>query len=490
MTCARSASSPNLAFRHSLQRSETCRSGLQPAQALAVEPACRVEQGGARQAERAQRMLEQRQQVDRREARVDHGDQRAQQGRGWRVGQALARRIVDVDLPAPQLGRDAAGEIAIWRYQRRGAAVMLQRFAKRQRDDDGFLVRRGAVGARHVLERGGAGLLPLVARLGRPHQLTDQLAACGVARAAGPLGDGRALAVDMVQQLVQAELRMGGVELLPTRLVHLAVEARQHDGALRQAGDDFQQLARGGLRAGRTGGDDRHRRRCRLPAVRLGVDRFRAPLQRIGLAALGQDLRPVLADDGEELQRAAPVDGEVAVDQRFQLVERHAVDRQLVEQACEFTRELERLRGGLRDRLAVVVREGGHKARQQRLAFGCIDRGWQGERGGVARQGLPFALVEIAERRHARQDRGLAARGAQEGLAQRAHRAAGRHQDQHIGERQRVGDMLGQHAARQLVGEAPVDADGEDALHASTCSASASARGVPTWNHWPSCTRP
>ena len=40
--------------------------------------------------------------------------------------------------------------------------------------------------------------------------------------------------------------------------------------------------------------------------------------------------------------------------------------------------------------------------------------------------------------------------------------------------------MLGQHALRQLVGEAAVDADGEDTLHPSTRSASARAAGVPT----------
>ena len=48
-----------------------------------------------------------------------------------------------------------------------------------------------------------------------------------------------------------------------------------------------------------------------------------------------------------------------------------------------------------------------------------------------------------------------------------------------------IAGVLGQQPARQLVGERPVDADGEDAAHAganwaSAASASANAFGVPT----------
>ena len=64
-----------------------------------------------------------------------------------------AGRIVDLDVPAPQLGRDAARQIAVGRDQGGGAAVVLQRLAQRQRDDQRLLVRRRAIGARHMLER-------------------------------------------------------------------------------------------------------------------------------------------------------------------------------------------------------------------------------------------------------------------------------------------------------------------------------------------------
>ena len=72
---------------------------------------------------------------------------------------------------------------------------------------------------------------------------------------------------------------------------------------------------------------------------------------------------------------------------------------------------------------------------------------------------VPGAIVEIAERRHLRQQGRLAVGGAQEGLAQRAHRAAGRQQDQRVGEDQRIAAVLGEHARGQLVGEPSVDAD-------------------------------
>ena len=181
---------------------------------------------------------------------------------------------------------------------------------------------------------------------------------------------------------------------------------------------------------------------------------------------------------------------EIAFDQSFELLERHAFDCQLVEQAAELARELERLRGRLRNGMILVVFEGGHELCQQRLALRRIDGGRQGQGAVVARRQVPFAVVDVAERRHPRQDRGLAARRPQESLAECAHRAPGRYQDQDVGQGEGIAAMLSQHALRQLVGEAAVDADGEDAPHPSTRSASASAAGVPTWNQSPSWTSP
>ena len=118
-----------------------------------------------------------------------------------------------------------------------------------------------------------------------------------------------------------------------------------------------------------------------------------------------------LADDGEELQRVLPVAGEVALDQAFEPVERHAVDGQLVEQTGELARELQRLRRRLRDRLAVVVLEG----RDQLASAAPRARRRRSRAAGRGRRHrpaapVPVALVEIAERGHARQQGRLAVR--------------------------------------------------------------------------------
>lgn len=396
--------------------------------------------------------------------------------------------VVDLDVPAPQLGGDAAGEVAVGGHEGCRACLGFERLAQGQGDHEGFVMGRRAVGARHMGEGRGAGTGPDLAGLRRPHQLADQLTACGIPGAARPIGDGMAFELQGSQQFAQAELRMAGFELGPALAVHLAVEAGQHDGALRQAGNDRQEFAGRGLRAGRPRGDDLRRGRLFAPPLGLQSDRARAAVEGVDLPTVGQNGRPMLADDGQEAQRVLPVVGKVAVDQSFEFLERHAVDGQLVEQAGEFAGELERLGRRLGNGLVLFLAESQDQLGEQCFALGGLDSGRQGERGAVAGGALPVVVVDIAQRRHARQQCRLAAGGAQEGFAQRPHGTPRRHEDQHVGQSQRIVALLGQHAARQLVGKAPVDADREDALHPSTRSASASACGVPIWNHWPSCT--
>ncbi len=161
---------------------------------------------------------------------------------------------------------------------------------------------------------------------------------------AGPLFDVGARPAERKQQLAQAVLRMRRFERVPARLVHVSVEARQDDGTLRQLGDRCEEVTRGGLRAGRARGDHRRCRRIRAPASGLVADRARASLDRIDPSALGQDLRPGLADDGQEPQGALPVGREVALDEPLELAEGHAFDGEFVEQAAQFARELQGLR--------------------------------------------------------------------------------------------------------------------------------------------------
>jgi hypothetical protein len=179
----------------------------------------------------------------------------------------------------------------------------------------------------------------MLAGLGRPHQLGDQLLARGIAWFARPIGDGVAIGPEDGEQFAEAELGMRRFELHPAFLVDLAIEAGQHHRTLRQARDNGQKFACRGLRARRAGSDYRRHRRVLPPARSLGSDRFGAARDRIDLPTLRQHLWPRFAHDGEELQRPLPMAGEIALHQCLQPVEGHTVDGKFVEQAAEFPRK-------------------------------------------------------------------------------------------------------------------------------------------------------
>ena len=112
----------------------------------------------------------------------------------------------------------------------------------------------------------------------------------------------------------------------PALLVERDVEARQHDGAVRQRGDDLEQPRRGRNRAGRPGRDHRVRRALQpLGGKPLGFTRHQrvAALDRRDEAIVGEIARPVLGDDLEELDRALPMRGEIV---RHDGIERGKID--------------------------------------------------------------------------------------------------------------------------------------------------------------------
>ena len=88
---------------------------------------------------------------------------------------------------------------------------------------------------------------------------------------------------------------------------------------------------------------------------------------------------------------------------------------------------------------AFASAETGHQLGEQHLSLGRIDCGRQCKGAAIVAEIAGFGIVDISQRRHARQQRGPAVGGAQESLAQRAYRPARRHEDQHVGQRQRIG---------------------------------------------------
>jgi hypothetical protein len=159
-----------------------------------------------------------------------------------------------------------------------------------------------------------------------------------------------------VEEQLEVELRMGldraaakagrlvGLvrpERLPFVLGHIEVEAGKDHRPLVEAGDDPQQPGDGGRGAGDSGGGDEARRRRAPPALRDRGEQAVAAIGEVDPAALGEQLRPLVEDDAQPIERFLPVEreigqlgGETAQSRRVDLL-----DQQLVEGAGEILGE-------------------------------------------------------------------------------------------------------------------------------------------------------
>ena len=109
-----------------------------------------------------------------------------------------------------------------------------------------------------------------------------------------------------IQQLLQAILRMAGIECLPAFLVQPAIQPRQHQRAVGQPRDFGEQARRGGDRAGRTRGDHHALGRARLQPFRQQVQRAVLPRRRIDRVFRRQQCGPLVADQGQGNARYSP----------------------------------------------------------------------------------------------------------------------------------------------------------------------------------------
>ena len=485
---------------------------------------------GARRPAGGERVLEGREQRDRRGVFRHQPRGEPEIGAGRRLAERHTGRIVDRDGPAPELRRDPAGEGAVRRDQGGGAAGGLQRAPHDDGDDARLLLRARAVDAvdaarcRRVARRqrapGGDGL-------GRPHGVGDQARAdrCGTgARPVGarvgarvlvarPRQDVGARDADMVEQPLQRVLRVGGAERLPGLVIGVAVEAGEDDGALRQPRDGREQVACRGHAPGGAGGDHRMVRRLGLPA--LGEARQQRVAAGCGVhqAALRQNCGPGVGDEGEEAQHLLPMGRIVVGREGGELLRVEPGDLDLVEEGGERTREprglIHRAGAGQR-RAAGRLAELEDQAREQQPALQRRDGTGQRLVGRVADALL--VLVDIAEGLDAGQQQRLRRRRAQEGEAQRPAGAPRRQQDRETAERERVvalqrHDPAREEAGRQRIherhggwhrvegGRAPPCAGA--GRHPSSprrpprwLSACASPAGEPTWSTRPRCTSP
>ena len=184
--------------------------GLQPAQALAVEPARGIEQGGAidRPSVHSGCFSRASRATGAKPASTAATSARSSAAGGVSAS-GCAGRIVDVDVPAPQLGGDAAREVAVGRDQGGGAACVCPAPRAAPGRSTSASWCGVAQSARVTCSSDGGDRAAARRRWSRPAASARRSAdARADRRRARPVGDVAALAAERRQQLAQAELRM------------------------------------------------------------------------------------------------------------------------------------------------------------------------------------------------------------------------------------------------------------------------------------------
>ena len=478
---------------------------------------------------RGQGMLERREQRNRRRAFGYHLRGQAQEGPGRSRGERLARRVVDLDAPPLELGRDPARQAPVGRNQCRRPALflVLQHPAHDKGDDARFLVRGGAVEAPHAPDRLGRKLdrPPGLGLRRRAHGFGDQLGA----RRAGGLETVRLPVLNLLpgetqprQQPFDGELRMGGLQPLPVIVSRVAVESGEDDPAPRKPRHHLQEVGRGRDGAGGAGGDHRIGGRLAAPGLGLGLQHQVAPGRRVDRAFLGQDPGPMVGQDAEEFEGDLPVRGIGLGHQVGESVEAEPLDLHLIQETTELGGKLRRLVRA-RCRGATPVRrlesapplenEPGESQATAQLRHRRLEVEAAGRPRFLRAGKRQLVLVEIADRHHPRQQQRPAPGLPEERLAQRPAGAPCREQEGVAAQGEGIASGLGEHARSERVEEGDARWNRVDCgppaarpLHPGAGSrahtacrpprpsrrarAAASPAGVPMWNHAPSWTRP
>ena len=310
-------------------------------------------------------MREEREERPRGEFDRRFEDEPRQRARGA-LPQRAPGRILDLDAPAGEFGRDAARDRRIGRNERRGFARRLQRLAHGDRQRQALLILVVGGDDRDALKRGGEGerrqrppaLAPEIGRFGGTKRFAQE------SGARGERGRGRAerrhvlaLDADFANQPIEQRLRMAGdaerrvlarADHAPCAIVEVEVEVGQHDRAFWRARDRRDEAGGGAIGAGRAGDDGGPAPRA-VERLDLFVDDERDPRRPIDEAALAQPLRPTGEGDLEKIEGDAPI-GVIKIGrERLELRPWRALDDHVVDQRREIAREPVSLRGGRRD---------------------------------------------------------------------------------------------------------------------------------------------
>jgi hypothetical protein len=334
-----------------------------------------------------QRVLEEDQEVFRRQRGTGERGEPAEEhaGRGQRQGAAGA--VVGDDRPAVELGGDPAGQPAVGGDEG-GALARLRRLAQAQRDGQRLAARVGGLDPGEALAGGAevagerrALAAPLVGDRGGAQRKRDQRVPGGCGwRDRVPEGDGGRVEAEGVGEAAEAVLRVVGgagvvgAEAVPNRARQGRVEARQHQRALREPGDGGHEGAGRAARAGGAGDDDRMARRPLGPG---GGERLRRGAEP-PLAVAGADGGEIAGDQRQEAQAALPVGGVLGDVEGREGRGRDPLALHLVEELGEAVGEVEdRGAGG---ELGLGGGEPGDEARQLELAAERRHRGGEVDR--------------------------------------------------------------------------------------------------------------
>ena len=365
-------------------------------------------------------MLQRGQQRHRRQRAAGQIEHQAQKRAGRGAVQRQAGGIVDVDVPAAQLGGDPAGELAVRRDQRRGRARGFELAAQQQRDRHRLVLRAGAVVARdpgeRVRRRAAAGRArhrwrrPAAAP--RRQQAQPRAAAARVRRGgSGRCGQSRHIGRPRARErAAAAPFRCCGCVGSSAISSHSSgSQPRSSPGRITAPGRARRSPTSSSVSAGMppvrpaaitgAGGG------MSAPQRRLAPQQPVAPLGRVERAFGLEDRRPLPRQDVEKAQHHLPVLGQFRRRQVAQSVEAGALGRRLVEQPGERRRQ----RGGLsRQQRLVAARRAPARAPAGSAAGGGATRGSPAGCPGSDRRPLGAAerdlvVVEIADRPQPRQ---------------------------------------------------------------------------------------
>ncbi len=155
-----------------------------------------------------------------------------------------------------------------------------------------------------------------------------------------------------------------GRDALPSLFIETEIEAGQDDGATRGLRNRGEQAGGGAIAARRTDGDNRAFDAAALNGMHLLGDEAHAPGRSIDEIMCGQDLRPLLHGNVEEIQGDPPIPVEFRQDQRIELFPGDVFDDEFVDETDEFAGKMPRIDRGrpdeqgfarIRDRLAVAI---------------------------------------------------------------------------------------------------------------------------------------